>query len=191
MNLSMPLVLASASPRRKELLSDIIADFKVCAADIEERRLDNESPADYVSRLALEKAQAVSGLYPEHWLLGSDTIVVSGNLVFEKPKDKDDFLRMFSVLSGATHQVMTAIAVVKQERHWVENVITDVTFRTLSMHEIDTYWDSGEPSDKAGGYGIQGQAGCFVERIVGSYSAVVGLPLCQTHQLLTQALQET
>lgn len=191
MKLSLPLVLASQSPRRRELLAQLVDDFEIAAANIDEVRHANESPADYVARLALEKAQAIAASTPNKWVLGSDTIVTLGDKVFEKPVDEQDCIATLEQLSGQTHQVLTAVALCSGEKILAQTVATDVTFRSLSLDEIKAYWDSGEPADKAGSYGIQGLAGCFVERIAGSYSAVVGLPLCQTQQLLHLAAKES
>lgn len=190
MTLNLPLVLASASPRRQQMLGQLVDSFEIAVANIEEQREPGEHPQEYVARLARQKAQAVAPQFPNHWVLGSDTIVVKGEQVFEKPRDQADSKAMLRALSGATHEVMTAIALVKEETLLEQTVITQVTFRELSDQEILAYWQTGEPCDKAGSYGIQGLAGSFVERINGSYSAVVGLPLCQTHQLLNSAIQE-
>ena len=187
MTLSLPLVLASASPRRQQLLTQLVTSFSIEVADIEERRDEGESPEQYVARLAYQKAQAVAHRHSHHWVLGADTIVVLGARVFEKPVDQADCMAMLRCLSGQTHQVMTAIALVQGERVLQQTVTTDVRFRHLSDQELADYWQTGEPCDKAGGYGIQGLAGCFVESIQGSYSGVVGLPLCQTYQLLAIA----
>lgn len=190
MLLSLPLVLASASPRRQQMLRQLVKSFEVEVANVPELREAGESPINYVARLARQKAEAVSPKFPEHWVLGSDTIVVMGDQVFEKPVDQQDAIRMLSALSNSTHEVMTAIALAKGNKVLSDTVITRVTFRALSEQEILAYWHTQEPCDKAGSYGIQGLGGSFVERIEGSYSAVVGLPLCQTHQLLTTAIQE-
>ncbi len=181
------IALASASPRRRELLQQIGVNFELVAANIDESVLPNELPADYVCRLALGKAQA--GASQSHTLLpvlGADTCVVVDNTILGKPTDHADFTQMMQLLSGRKHQVMTAICFVYGTHVLPALSITDVYFRHLSTEEINDYWQSKEPLDKAGGYGIQGLAAKFVERIEGSYSAVVGLPLCETHQLLQQ-----
>lgn len=191
MGLSLPLVLASASPRRQQLLAQLVDQFDVAIANIPEQQQSGEAPLAYVARLARQKAQAIAPQFLERWVLGSDTIVVQNGSVYEKPVDQEDALRMLSALSGATHEVMTSVALLKGDQVLEQTVITQVTFRVLTKAEILAYWQTGEPCDKAGSYGIQGLAGSFVERINGSYSAVVGLPLCQTHQLLTQAIKES
>lgn len=175
------LYLASGSPRRKELLTQLGYQFERVVVDVEEQHQVGESPADYVQRLSVDKAMAgvavVDGKAP---VLGADTIVVSGDRILEKPKDFDDARQMLSLLSGKRHQVMTAVTVASEERRETRLVVTDVWFKTLSDKEIEDYWQSGEPQDKAGSYGIQGIGGKFVERIDGSYYAVVGLPLVET-----------
>lgn len=179
------LVLASGSPRRKELLEQIGVSFEVLKVSVDETPLPDESPLDYVLRLALEKAAAGSELVSHNKpVLGSDTTVVCNGEILGKPVDKDDAIAMLQMLSGNHHQVITAVAVIKGKikRHQV--VTTDVAFRPLSNEEIEAYWNTGEPSDKAGAYGIQGLGAVFVENIVGSYSSVVGLPLAQTAKLL-------
>ena len=190
MKLSIPLILASASPRRKELLGQIVDSFDVCVANIIEEQQEFETPEEYVARLAQQKAQAVAANNPQFWVLGADTIVVQNSQVFEKPKNQADFERMMKLFSASSHQVLTAIALVKNEQIFQQTIATTVTFRKLTNTEIESYWLSGEPQDKAGGYGIQGLAASFVEKINGNYGAVVGLPLCQTYQLLSAAILE-
>lgn len=181
------IALASASPRRRELLQQLGVTFELISASIDERVLPDERPDGYVSRLALAKAQLgwqrIDGRLP---VLGADTSVVIDNRILGKPVDKADFVQMMVRLAGRKHQVITAVALVTAERSWQCLVTTEVYFRAITDVEIQDYWQSGEPCDKAGGYGIQGLAGKFVERINGSYSAVVGLPLCETDQLLKQ-----
>ncbi|CAM3756955.1 Maf family protein [Rheinheimera salexigens] len=184
-NMYPKIALASASPRRRELLTQLGVEFQLIAANIDETPYTDEIPADYVQRLALAKAQAgLARLSAELPTLGSDTIVVVQQQILGKPTDFADFQRMMAMLSGSVHQVMTAVALVDSQRSLSTLVQTEVHFRLLNPAEILHYWQSGEPQDKAGGYGIQGLAGRFVERINGSYSAVVGLPLCQTERLL-------
>lgn len=181
------IALASASPRRRELLQQLGVNFELVTPDIDESILPAEPATTYVSRLALTKAQTglrlLAGRLP---VLGADTSVVIDDNILGKPENKADFLQMMQQLSGRCHQVMTAIALVTPTQQWQALVITDVWFRVISSGEMADYWQSGEPADKAGGYGIQGIAGKFVERINGSYSAVVGLPLCETDLLLQQ-----
>ena len=183
--MSNTLILASQSPRRKELLKQLGYDFTCVPADIDESVLSSESPEQYVARLALAKAQAIAIKHDDVVVLGSDTSVVFGQHILGKPESLSDCHTMLTMLSGNTHEVVTAIAGVKGQRFEVVIVSTAVDFKTLSEKEITHYWHTGEPQDKAGAYGIQGIAGQFVKQIRGSYSAVVGLPLYETAQLLS------
>lgn len=180
------LYLASSSPRRSELLQQIGVPFTLCIAPVDETPFAGELPCDYVQRLALAKAQAALASLPEgdSVVLGADTAVVLGQQILCKPLDRDDALATLRSLSGREHQVLSAVAVVSAQRSDVRVVSTAVTFRALSDAEIEAYWATGEPCDKAGSYGIQGLAGVFVTQLQGSYSAVVGLPLCETAELL-------
>ena len=183
--MSILLYLASASPRRKELLAQLGYQFSQFSVDADETPLADEKPIQLVTRLARLKAQSgVAMGYTDKPVLGSDTVVVVDDQALGKPRDKADFMAMMQQLSGRTHQVMTAVALASNDKVLSEVVITDVTFKPLSNAEILAYWDSGEPQDKAGGYGIQGQGGRFVTEIRGSYFAVVGLPLYETDELI-------
>ncbi|MGJ8668132.1 MAG: Maf family protein [Oceanococcus sp.] len=175
-------ILASQSPRRADLLQRVGLQFSIQPADIDEARCGNEKPTDFVLRLAQEKAVAIDGA--GFAVLGADTIVVLGDEVLGKPRDKADALRMLSLLSGRWHQVMTAVSVQRGEERHSCLCITDVEFAAVSTAQALAYWDSGESSGKAGGYAIQGLAEAFVVGIKGSYSGVVGLPLQQTLGLL-------
>jgi septum formation protein len=186
---SAALYLASASPRRRELLRDLGYNFAVIAAPIDERALPGEKAEVLVERLARQKALAGLSLSQNHKLvLGSDTIVVVDSEVLGKPRDRDDCLRMLSLLSGRTHRVMTAIAIATPRE--VESLVvqTEVTMRSIAAQEQVAYWETGEPQDKAGSYGIQGIGGKFIARINGSYSGVVGLPLVETDILIQKHL---
>lgn len=184
-NATTKLVLASASPRRKELLQQIGVDFQIAPVDICEDVHEGEHAETYVKRLALEKAQVCLAQreYP-CTVLGSDTTVVCDGVILGKPADEDDAVAMLLRLSGKKHQVMTAVAVVNAEQSLCSVVITEVQFKPLSEAECRRYWATGEPADKAGAYGIQGLGAVFVEHMSGSYSAVVGLPLKETAELL-------
>ncbi|PJC85551.1 septum formation inhibitor Maf [Vibrio sp. HA2012] len=183
-----PLYLASSSPRRKELLAQLGYAFTIITPDVEELLQPEEMPRDYVLRLSRQKAQAGATMLQEHEpdavVIGADTIVVCGETVLEKPYNREHARQMLRTLSANRHQVMTAVTVADQRQYQSELVVTDVWFRALSEEEINRYWESGEPCDKAGAYGIQGTGGRFVSRIEGSYHAVVGLPLLETEQLL-------
>ncbi|GLR75817.1 Maf family protein [Aliivibrio sifiae] len=185
--------LASGSPRRKELLAQLGYQFEILSVDVEEVHQDHETPLMYVERLSQDKAQAgvkaIEQIENKNVpVLGSDTIVVIDGVILEKPKDFEDAKRMLLALSGRQHQVMTAVTLATPDTTRTKTVITQVWFRTLSIQEIEQYWESGEPCDKAGSYGIQGSGGRFVSRIDGSYHAVMGLPLMETDQLLHQFL---
>jgi len=183
------LYLASGSPRRRELLTQIAVPFLTQIAPIDENALPGESPIAYVERLALSKAQAGLAALTDTAdavVLGADTAVVLDGRILGKPTDRADALATLSDLSGRTHEVLTAVALVSRERQASRVVTSQVTFRALSQAEIEAYWASGEPQDKAGCYGIQGLAAVFVSQLQGSYSAVVGLPLCETAALLAE-----
>jgi len=180
------LWLASRSPRRRELLAQIGVAVECLAVELDESVRPGESPEEYVARLALAKARAGYAQVPRGPVLGSDTTVVCDGRILGKPADEADCVAMLMQLSGRTHQVLTAVALVEGEREALRTVTTEVLFRPLSEAECRRYWRTGEPQDKAGGYGIQGLAAVFVERIVGSYSSVVGLPLQETAALLAE-----
>jgi len=179
------IILASSSPRRRELLDQIGVNYEVLPVDIDETARPDEDPEVFVQRLALEKAQ--TGYKKQQnslSVLGSDTIVILNNRILGKPKNKKDGLSMLSGLSGHEHQVLTAVAMVDAEKSQCLLNTSHVFFRALSEQEILAYWDTGEPVDKAGSYGIQGIAAQFIERLDGSYSGVMGLPLFETAKLL-------
>ena len=180
------IILASASPRRKELLDQIKLSYRVNPVDLDETPLPNETPLDYVQRLAAEKSAAcVAQLGDNLPVLAADTAVVLGDLILGKPKDRDDAFAMLRLLSGKMHRVYSAVSLRGRE-HGQAVSITEVTFRPLTEREIALYWQSGEPVDKAGSYAIQGMGGAFVELINGSFSGVVGLPLFETAELLSR-----
>ncbi|CDH07427.1 Maf family protein [Xenorhabdus bovienii] len=183
------LYLASGSPRRRELVGMLDFNFEILTPQVEEKWQEGESPQQYVSRLAREKAQAGVAIAPNDFpVLGADTIVVLNNRILEKPRNPQHAAEILSALSGQSHQVMTAVALSNSQHILSEIVITDVIFRQLSQQEIQEYIATGEPMDKAGAYGIQGKGGCFVRKINGSYHAVVGLPLVETYELITRFL---
>ncbi|AVX36513.1 Maf family protein [Yersinia massiliensis] len=180
------LYLASGSPRRRELLALLDVPFEVLKTEVEEQRQPEESAQEYVLRLAQDKARAGVMVAPQDLpVLGADTIVVLNGQVLEKPRDAEHAQQILSALSGQQHQVITAVSLSDRQDVLSVMVVTDVTFRVLSQFEISKYIATGEPMDKAGAYGIQGKGGCFVRSITGSYHAVVGLPLVETHELLS------
>lgn len=180
------LFLASASPRRRELLTQIGVPFSLLSVSIDETPGMAEAPDAYVQRLAREKALAGLAQVDQDsaCVLGADTTVVLDQQILGKPADKADALAMLQALSGREHQVMTAIALANGAGCEVRLVCSRVRFRPIGVDEAERYWASGEPQDKAGGYAIQGWGAVFVSSLEGSYSAVVGLPLCETAQLL-------
>ncbi|HZY61939.1 MAG TPA: Maf family protein [Edaphobacter sp.] len=188
------LILASASPRRRELLTQAGVVFAVEAADLNEDRLPDEAAAAYVQRLAVEKAQAVWRRHQSEntsenplIVLGADTAVVSEGNILGKPTDPADARRMLQLLSGRTHAVLTGLAVVTRDGVRSEVEITQVKFNVLRDEEIAAYVASGEPLDKAGAYAIQGYAARWIPRIEGCYFNVVGLPIARTIALLAEA----
>ncbi|MFT6103509.1 MAG: septum formation protein [Granulosicoccus sp.] len=180
----MFIYLASQSSRRRELLEQIGVDYKTLTVNVEEQRHDNELPTEYVQRLSYDKASAGAALKQDFPVLGADTIVALNDQVLEKPSSEQDAINMLLRLSGNTHSVMTAITMIMGDRIETRMNVTSVRFRPISEVEALKYWQTGEPKDKAGGYGIQGKAAIFVEEIQGSYSSVVGLPLFETAQLI-------
>ncbi|MDX2349612.1 MAG: Maf family protein [Porticoccus sp.] len=186
MHLDPAFILASASPRRRELLQQIGCHFLVSPAEIDETVLVGESPEDYVNRMALQKALAGwhANQHKQLPVLGADTTVVLGNDIFGKPSDQADAISMLSQLSGKTHRVLSSVAMIQGDKQQVVLSETRVTFRLLGSDEYLRYWQTGEPSDKAGAYAIQGLGAVFVTAINGSYSGVVGLPLAETCMLL-------
>lgn len=177
--------LASASPRRRELLAQIGVAFEVVAVAVDEALRPGEAPEVYALRLAVAKARAGHALRAGRPALGADTAVVVDGAILGKPRDRADALAMLERLSGRTHHVHTAVALVAADGTVHSRLsVSAVTFRALSAAERAAYWASGEPADKAGGYAIQGRAAVFVARLEGSYSGVMGLPLFETAELL-------
>ncbi|MDE0692949.1 MAG: Maf family protein [Gammaproteobacteria bacterium] len=193
------IVLASASARRRDLMRQAGFDFRISPANIDESPHPGETPSDLVLRLALGKARAVAGEAAcsaqddrRVVVVGADTVVVSSSGdVFGKPTGRDDFLTMFRALAGGCHRVLTGVAVVAGERSRTALAEAHVTLRDVPEAEMSAYWATGEPRDKAGGYGLQGLGAIFVRAIEGSPSAVVGLPLDELERLLTELGVET
>jgi len=173
------LVLASASPRRRTLLTEIGARFEALSLNIDERPIPNEEAIAYARRLAGEKARAAVPIRPGRWILGADTVVEIDGTILGKPLDAAAARDMLSRLSGRTHRVITAVTLIGPDGtvELDEAVVSRVRFKRLAAQEIDDYLMTGEPFDKAGAYAVQGLAGRYVESIEGSYSSVVGLPL--------------
>ncbi len=183
MTRSPTLILASTSPRRREVLASLELDFVVVPVDVDESPRDGETPGDMVLRLAVAKARAAE-MSGDGIVLGADTVVVIDERALGKPKDEADCLAMLELLGGRGHKVLTGIALHGPNGTRTALSETDVYFREIRRDEALAYWHSGEPCDKAGAYAIQGLGGVFVERIVGSYSGVVGLPVFETAALL-------
>ena len=181
------LCLASASPRRGDLLWQIGVPHKAVAANVDETALRGESADDYVERLAIEKAMTVRTRGESLPVLAADTAVVLDGTLYGKPTDRADALAMLGRLSGRVHQVLTAVALASERSVEVRLSATEVRMRDLTLAEREAYWQTGEPRDKAGGYAIQGLGAVFIESVTGSYSGVVGLPLTQTAELLRMA----
>jgi septum formation protein len=182
------LILASASPRRRDLLTQAGLTFDVLPANIDETRRPNEPPAAYVQRLALEKAQAIASLHPSAYVLGADTTVVLDNEILNKPTDLADAARMLRALSNRSHQVHTGIAVATSTTSRSHVETTTVFFSEIPEPELDYYLTTGDSLDKAGAYGIQGYAARWIPRIEGDFFNVVGLPIAATIRLLAGSL---
>lgn len=181
------IILASASPRRSELLTQIGISHTIMVADIDETPLMAETPQAYVERVAAEKSAACWALSDKRLpVLAADTSVICDGEILGKPEDLQHAVAMLTQLSGRRHQVYSAISL-RGTAHWQALSVSEVCFRTLSYDEIVAYWHTGESVDKAGGYAIQGLASVFIESITGSFSGVMGLPLYETAQLLSQS----
>jgi septum formation protein len=180
------LILASASPRRKELLEMVGLDFEVIPSDAAETFLKREAPREHALRLSREKAFAVGRIHSDGWVLGADTIVLAGGEILGKPRNRNDARDMLGKLSGRAHKVITGFTLLKDGNPAVisEAVETIVIFKELSPGEIEWYSGTKEPYDKAGGYAVQGMGASFIKEIRGSYTNVVGLPLCEVVEAL-------
>ena len=181
----MSVILASQSPRRRELLGLFPFPFTVQVADIDETMDPQDAPYDQVAQVSCRKAMAIPR-QPEDVVIAADTVVVCDGYVFGKPHTKEEAAQMLSRLSGKAHQVMTGLCVLYGDQRTVCTEVTDVYFCQLTPEQIHAYVATGEPMDKAGAYGIQGGAALFVEKLVGDYYNVVGLPVCRLSQVLRQ-----
>jgi nucleoside triphosphate pyrophosphatase len=188
MDLQQPAIcLASVSPRRRELLTQIGVPHKVVGAHIDETAHPGEMPRDYVLRMARQKAVAVRNRGEALPVLAADTTVVLDHVIYGKPRDRDDGIAMLQRLSDRTHEVLTAVAIADAREVALRLNVSTVRFRSLTLEECIAYWNTGEPCDKAGGYAVQGAAAVFIESLSGSYSGVMGLPLFETAELLRTA----
>ena len=186
----MEIILASASPRRKELMGHLPFSFTVRVSQADEKMDGRNLPQDEVARISYLKANDVART-KDDIVIGADTIVVCDGVILGKPKNEEDAFRMLTMLSGRAHQVMTGVTLLQGDRRHSFTEITDVYFRPLCKEEILSYIHSGDPMDKAGAYGIQSGASLFVEKIVGDYYNVVGLPVCHLSQVLKEFMEET
>jgi septum formation protein len=180
------LILASKSPRRYELLKQMGLDFEVIPSNVMEGFAQKESPQDHVIRLAEAKARDVAGGYPDRWVIAADTVVIINGSILGKPKNREDAMEMLRRLSGQEHWVLTGFSVshLEKGKSDKETIQTAVKVKTLIPAEMEWYVQTGEPFDKAGGYAIQGIGSFMIESIRGSYTNVVGLPLCELIQML-------
>lgn len=185
----MKLVLASGSPRRRELLRSVGLEFEVVVSDVAEQPRPGESPRGYVQRLAAEKAAEVSSKLPGAWIIAADTIVCLDDHILEKPRDRQDAIRILSILEGKWHLVYTGLTLCNAKAAFgeIRVSITKVQMAALSHREIEWYVDTGEPMDKAGAYAVQGIGAMLVESIEGNYTNVVGLPLSVLFDMMRKA----
>jgi septum formation protein len=183
------IVLASQSPRRRQLLENAGLQIEVVPSDFDEKRVPLCAPREYVAKLAAAKADEVAAKHPAAWVIAADTIVLAHDRILNKPKDPEDARQMLNRLSGNTHEVLTGVYICCPRRDFghAQVVTTEVVFKTLSAAEIDWYIASGEPFDKAGAYAIQGMGTFLVRGVRGSYTNVVGLPVCQVLEQLIAA----
>jgi len=180
------IILASKSPRRKDLLEQLGLKIKIVPSNIDEAVISIKNPEKHVKALALLKAENIAVFYPNDWILGADTIVVVDNQILGKPNSKTDAIAMLNKLNNCEHSVFTGFSIVHQEKNSIitQSVETKVFFKYLSQREIQWYVNTGEPFDKAGSYAIQGIGAFLVKQILGSYSNVIGLPVCEVIETL-------
>jgi len=185
----MRFILASASPRRRELLMSINLDFEVIPSHIPEVRGEGESPEEYVARLSREKAAAIAETFPADWIIAADTTVLLGDQLLEKPADAEDAARMLATIAGKTHTVYTGVTLLNLALNWRDTRVSESEVRMLPLdaREIAWYVATGEPLDKAGAYAVQGTGAMFIDSIHGSYTNVVGLPLATLFGMLRKA----
>ena len=187
--MSMRFVLASSSPRRRELLASIGLEFDVIPSHIPEERREGEAPEQYVARLSREKARAISDKSESRWIIAADTTVALDDLLLEKPADAEDAKRMLAVIAGKTHVVYTGVTLTRSDPHYIDTHVATTEVRMLPMttRDIDWYVATREPLDKAGAYAAQGIGGMFIDSVHGSFTNVVGLPLALLFQMLRKA----
>src|SRR5204863_8281048 len=185
----MNFILASASPRRRELLTSIGLDFDGVPSHVPDIHQEGEAPEEYVARLSRDKAHALSAQYPAHWVIAADTTVLLGDQLLEKPVDAKDAERMLATIAGKTHIVYTGVTLECAQREYRDTRVaeSEVRMLPLSQREIEWYVATGEPLDKAGAYAVQGIGAMFIDSIHGSYTNVVGLPLATLFQMMRKA----
>jgi septum formation protein len=185
----MRFILASASPRRRELLASIGLDFEVRPSNIPEERAEGEAPEEYVARLSREKAEAIATHDPDRWVIAADTTVLLGEQLLEKPVDKADAARMLGTIAGRTHIVYSGLTLRNASAGYRDTRVAESEVRMLGLSDDDIRWyvNTGEPLDKAGAYAVQGMGAMFIDSIHGSYTNVVGLPLALLFQMLRKA----
>ena len=185
----MRFILASSSPRRRELLASIGVDFDVLPSHVPEEHQPGEAPEEYVARLSRDKAAAIAAQHPSRWIIAADTTVLLGDQLLEKPVDQSDAVRMLSLIAGRTHTVYTGVTLQNAGRAYHETRVAESEVRMLALprEDIEWYVRTGEPMDKAGAYAVQGIGGMFIDSIHGSYTNVVGLPLAMLFQMLRKA----
>ena len=185
----MKFILASSSPRRRELLEPLRLQFDVIASHVPEEHRPGESAEEYVARLSRDKAHAIAAQHRDRWVIAADTTVLLGDQLLEKPVDRADATRMIAAIAGQTHMVYTGVTLENESRGYVDTRVaeTEVRILPLSPADIEWYVNTGEPMDKAGAYAAQGAGAIFIESIRGSHSNVVGLPLALLFQMLVHA----
>ncbi|HEV8661351.1 MAG TPA: Maf family protein [Thermoanaerobaculia bacterium] len=185
----MRFILASSSPRRRELLASIGVEFDVVPSHVPEERRAGEAPEEYVARLAREKAEAIAKQHPSRWVIAADTTVLLGDQLLEKPVDASDAKRMLATIAGRTHTVYTGVTLQNVERQYSDTRVAESEVRMLPLSQSDIEWyvKTGEPLDKAGAYAAQGVGAIFIDSIHGSYTNVVGLPLALLFQMMRKA----
>jgi len=185
----MRFILASQSPRRRELLASIGLDFDVMPSDVPEVHQPGESPEEYVARLSRDKAAAIAEKHPADWIIAADTTVLLGDQLLEKPADAEDAARMLATIAGKTHVVYTGVTLLNLAQNWRDTRVAESEVRMLPLdaREIEWYVATGEPLDKAGAYAVQGTGAMFIDSIHGSYTNVVGLPLATLFGMLRKA----
>ncbi len=180
------IILASQSPRRKKILEQIGLEFTVAVSDFDETKIKFKTPQEMVEKLSFEKAKMIAQKYPKAIIIGADTTVIFQKEIIGKPKSKADAFRILRLLSGNTHEIVTGFTVIKGKKSVTKHVISKVRFKKMTEAEIKAYVETGDPMDKAGGYGIQEKGGLFMENIEGDYFNVVGLPIFAVARALKQ-----